>query len=158
MSKKLIAFLVLLVLVAGCAGKAPQKEKPVKLPHASQADPNGRLVFALLGEVSILNPILSTDTTSSAVEGAIFTGMTKINKHLEVIPDLARSWQVSKDGKVWTFYLRDDVKWHDGQPFTAEDVVFTFNSILNPKVNSVRRSDFIIDGVPIKFQALDKYT
>ncbi|MFC1568571.1 peptide-binding protein [Candidatus Margulisiibacteriota bacterium] len=158
MKRKLIAFLVLLIFIAGCAGKTPQKEKPVRLPHVSQADPNGRLIFALLGEVSILNPILSTDTTSSAVEGAIFTGMTKINKHLEVIPDLARSWKVSKDGKVWTFHLRKDVKWHDGQPFTAEDVVFTFNSILNPKVNSVRRSDFIIDGVPIKFQALDKYT
>ncbi|MFH1826715.1 MAG: peptide-binding protein [bacterium] len=136
----------------------PEKEKAIKLPNFSQADPNGKLIFSLLGEVSILNPILSTDTSSSAVEGTIFTGMTKVNEQLEVIPDLAKSWKVSKDGKVWTFHLRRDVKWHDGHGFDAEDVVFTFNSILNPKINSVRRSDYIIDGEPIKFQALDRYT
>ncbi|MFH1684648.1 MAG: peptide-binding protein [Candidatus Margulisiibacteriota bacterium] len=158
MQKRIAAFIILLIFVAGCAGPSSQKEKPIRLPHPSQADPNGRLVFSLLGEVSVLNPILSTDTASSAVEGTIFSGMTTINEKLEVVPDLAKSWKVSKDGKVWTFYLRKDVKWHDGHPFTAEDVVFTFNSILNPKVNSVRRSDYIIDGEPIRFKALDKYT
>ncbi|MFC1571099.1 peptide-binding protein [Candidatus Margulisiibacteriota bacterium] len=155
---KRIIYLLLLVFVFGCAGPGSQKEKPIKLPHVSQADLNGKIVFSLGGEVSVLNPILSTDTSSSAVEGTIFTGMTKINEQLEVIPDLAKSWKVSEDGKVWTFYLRKDVKWHDGQPFTAEDVVFTFNSILNTKVNSVRRSDYIIDGEPIKFKAPDKHT
>ena len=157
-ARRALAFLVLIIFLAGCAGKAPQGQKPVRLPHPSQADPNGKLIFSLLGEVSILNPILSTDTASSAVEGTIFSGLTRINEKLEVIPDLAKSWKVSKDGKIWTFYLRKDVKWHDGHPFTAEDVVFTFNSILNPKVNSVRRSDYIIDGKPIEFKALDKYT
>lgn len=158
MRKRIAAFLVLVSLLAGCAGPSSQKEKPVRLPSPLQADPNGKLVFALGGEVTVLNPILSTDTTSSAVEGTIFTGMTTINEKLEVVPDLAKSWQVSKDGKVWTFYLRKDVKWHDGHLFTADDVVFTFNAILNPKVNSVRRSDYIIDGIPIKFKAIDKYT
>lgn len=158
MHKKITAAVVLILFLAGCAGPVPQKEKAIKIPDASQADPNGKIVFTLGGEVSILNPILSTDTASSAVEGTVFTGMTKINEKLEVIPDLAESWKVSKDGKLWTFYLRKDVKWHDGSPFTAEDVVFTFDSILNPKVNSVRRSDYMIDGAPIKFKALDKYT
>jgi len=126
--------------------------------QALDYDPEGKLVFSLGGEVSVLNPILSTDTSSSAVEGVIFTGMTKINEKLEVIPDLAKSWTISKDGKLWTFYLRRDVKWHDGVEFTAEDVKFTFDSVLNPKVNSVRRSDFIIDGKPIQFKVIDKYT
>ncbi|KAF0133042.1 MAG: peptide/nickel transport system substrate-binding protein, partial [Candidatus Saganbacteria bacterium] len=121
-------------------------------------DPAGRLIFALGGEVSIINPILSSDTASGAVEGVIFTGMTKINEKLEVIPDLAKSWEVSKDGKTWAFHLRKDVLWHDGKPFTSKDVVFTFNSILNPKVNSVRRGDYLIDGEPIKFISIDKYT
>jgi peptide/nickel transport system substrate-binding protein len=158
LKKRCLAILVLLVFVSGCVGAGPLKEKPVRLPDISQADPNGKLVFSLGGEVSVLNPILSTDTSSSAVEGAIFTGLARVNEKLEIIPDLASSWKVSKDGKVWTFSLRRDVRWHDGHPFTAEDVVFTFNSILDPRVNSVRRSDYIIDGVPIKFRALDKYT
>jgi peptide/nickel transport system substrate-binding protein len=150
--------LVLVCFVFGCASPPSVTEKSLKLPNPAQADPNGKLVFSLGGEVSVLNPILSTDTSSSAVEGAIFSGLTKVNENLEVIPDLARSWQVSPDGKIWTFKLRQDVRWHDGYPFTADDVVFTFKSILNPKVNSVRRSDYIIDGQPISFQALDKYT
>lgn len=124
---------------------------------AGGIDSEGVLRFSLGGEVSILNPILSTDTASSAVEGAIFTGMVKVNEKLEMVPDLAERWTVSGDGKTWTFYLRKDVKWHDGSPFTADDVVFTFNSILNPKVNSVRRSDYIIDGRPIVFRAINKY-
>ncbi|OGC23836.1 hypothetical protein A3J90_00885 [candidate division WOR-1 bacterium RIFOXYC2_FULL_37_10] len=121
-------------------------------------DPNGKLVFSLGGEVSVLNPILSTDSSSSAVEGVIFSGLTKINESLEVVPDMAKSWTVSSDGKIWTFYLRRDIKWHDGVHFTAEDVKFTFDSILNPKVNSIRRSSYIIDGKPIKFNVINKYT
>jgi peptide/nickel transport system substrate-binding protein len=126
--------------------------------YAAGVDPNGVLRFSLGGEVSLLNPILSTDSVSSAVESAIFSGMVTFNEQLEPVPDLAQSWSVSRDGKRWTFKLRKDVKWHDGVPFTADDVVFTFNSILNPKVNSVRRSDYIIDGKPIVFTAVDKYT
>jgi len=121
-------------------------------------DPEGVLRFSLGGEVSLLNPILSTDTASSAVEAVIFNGLIKINENLEVVPDLAKSWEVSKDGRIWTFHLRKNVKWHDGHPFTAEDVKFTFDSILNPKVNSVRRGDFIIEGKPIEFKVIDKYT
>ncbi|MCU0641182.1 MAG: peptide-binding protein [Candidatus Margulisbacteria bacterium] len=121
-------------------------------------DPEGVLRFSLGGEVSLLNPILSTDNVSSAVESAIFSGLVTFNEQLEPVPDLAESWAVSKDGKVWTFKLRKDVKWHDGVPFTADDVVFTFKSILDPKVNSVRRSDYIIDGQPIVFSAPDQYT
>ena len=154
----LIGGLLLFIFLIGCAGPNQHIAKPIKLPNVSQADPNGKLVLSLGGEISVINPILSTDSSSSAIEGTIFTGMTTINESLEVIPDLARSWDASKDGKTWTFHLRSDVKWHDGQPFTADDVVFTYNSILNPKVNSVRRSDYIIDGAPIKFEALDKLT
>ena len=121
-------------------------------------DPNGRLVMSLGGEISVINPILSTDTTSSAIEGVIFTGLVKVDKNLNFIPDLAKSWKVSRNGLVWTFNLRKDVTWHDGKPFTADDVKFTFDTILNPKVNSVRRGDYIIDGKPIKFEVVDRYT
>lgn len=134
-----------LITLLGCA--AP-------MPHG-QTD---RLNFSLGGEITVLNPILSTDSVSAAVESAIFSGLITFNENLEPVPDLAKSWAVSSDGKVWTFKLRQDVKWHDGVPFTAADVIFTFNAILNPKVNSVRRSDYIIDGQPIVFSAPDKYT
>ena len=121
-------------------------------------DPNGRLVMSLGGEVSVMNPILSTDTTSSAIEGVIFSGLVKVNKDLDLVPDLAKDWSVSKNGLVWTFKLRHDARWHDGRPFTAEDAKFTFDTIMNPRVNSVRRGDYFIDGKPIKFRVVDKFT
>ncbi|MFH1761749.1 MAG: peptide-binding protein, partial [bacterium] len=157
--KKIYLLILLIILLFGCApaGKnaAPAK---IDLPLASQADPEGVLILSLGGEPSVINPILSLDTASSAIEGLIFNGLIRINSSLEVEPELALSWKVSEDGRIWTFYLRKDVYWHDGRPFTAQDVKFTFDSILNPKINSVRRSDYIIDGDPIIFKVIDKYT
>jgi peptide/nickel transport system substrate-binding protein len=147
-----------LLLLGGCDYSSSQLVKHApQLPDIKNMQPDGTLVLPLGGEVSILNPVLSTDSASSAVEGVIFSGLVKFNKHLEPIPDLAERWQVSPDGKVWTFYLRKNAVWHDGTPFTAADVKFTFDTILNPKVNSVRRSDYIINGIPIKFFADGPY-
>jgi len=150
---KMRQILCLILVCFALLGCSFQQQK-----HASRSiDKSGTLVLCLGGEISILNPILSSDSSSSSVEGPIFSGITKVSEDLEIIPDLARRWEVSPDGKTYTFYLRDDVKWHDGKPFTAHDAVFTFNSILDPKVNSVRRGDFIIEGAPIKFAAAGKY-
>ena len=61
----------------------------------------------------------------------------------QVEPSLAESWRHSLDGLTWTFHLRDDVKWHDGQPFTAHDVEFTFNRIIyNPDIPASSRPAF----------------
>ena len=157
--RRFVCILALVLLLSGCAPKTISLvNKAINLPPLSSADLNGRIIFALGGEPSLFNPILSSDSASSAVEGVIFSGMIRFNEKLEPEPDLATSWSVSPNGLVWTFHLRKGVKWHDGKPFTAEDVKFTFDSILNPKVNSVRRGDYIIDGKPIKFVVLDKYT
>jgi len=128
------------------------------LVFAIDYNQNGRLNLSLGGEISVINPILSTDTTSSAIEGVIFSGLVKVDKNLDFVPDMARSWKVSKNGLVWTFYLKRGIKWHDGAQLTAEDVKFTFDTIMNPKVNSVRRGDYFIDGKPIVFKVIDKYT
>ncbi len=140
--KKIILTGLLLALITGCSGRAER---------SGAIDETSVLTSALLGDVSILNPILASDTASSAVIGPVFSGLVKIDEDLKIIPDLARSWKASADGRTYTFYLRDDVKWHDGKIFTANDVKFTFDSILDPKVNSVRRGDYIINGKPIKW-------
>ena len=72
-----------------------------------------------------------------------------------VVPDLAESWDVDADSRVWTFYLRDDVVWHDGEPFTADDVVFTVETIRNPDVASRWSAAFVtLDTV----EAVDDHT
>lgn len=61
--------------------------------------------------------------------------------------DLARDWTVSEDGRTWTFYLRDDVTWHDGEPFTADDVRFTLELILSPDFAAIYGGQYtIIEG------------
>ena len=123
---------------------------------ASSPD-DGTLVLSLGAEPSMLNPILSTDSPSSSVNGYVFSGLLKVSPELELIPDLAQSYRVSEDGLEFIFTLKEQVTWHDGAPFTAEDVKFTYEKILDKTTNTVRRSDYIINGEPIKFIVLSKH-
>ena len=91
----------------------------------------GTLTFATISEPLTFNLALANDASSSGVLGYLFEGLTDISWLTgEPQPNLAESWDVSADGLTWTFYLRDDVVWHDGEPFTAADVEFTFNQII----------------------------
>lgn len=119
---------------------------------------NNVLTLRLAAEPTLLNPILSTDVYAAAVEGLLFSGLMRVNDELMMEPDMAERYTISPDGCTYLFYLKRNVLWHDGQPFTARDVVFTFDLILDPKTNTVRRSGFVIDGEPIKFEAVDDYT
>jgi len=77
------------------------------------------------------------------VNKALFNGLLRYSPvDWSPQPDLAERWEVSPDGLTWTFHLRDGVMWHDGQPFTADDVKFTMETYADPKVNSVLRGNF----------------
>jgi len=111
---------------------------------------NGTLIYHLSSEPGSLNPILSSDVASSKIEDVIFNGLFKVNDKLELVPDLLESYTVTNNNKSYVFTLKPNIKWHDGHPLTAEDVKFTFDKILDPKTNTVRRSGFIINGEEIK--------
>lgn len=91
----------------------------------------------------IFNPVLYEDQYDANVIGLVFNGLLRLNSKLEWEPDLAESYTISPDNKTVTFKLRKDVKWHDGQPFTARDVAFTFKTILHPKYPGVRAGDYM---------------
>src|ERR1700733_6064848 len=96
--------------------------------HASQGRFGGSLVLATPSDPKTFNDIVSTDAYSGAITAMLFEGLTTADPFtLKVIPNLAKSWDVSPDGLAWTFHLRQDVKWSDGVSFSADDVVFTFN-------------------------------
>ena len=120
----------------------------------------GTVHFILRGDPKTLNPALAQETTSTAVIGDLFLGLTKINlKTMKPEPELAQRWEVSEDGRVWTFYLRKDVRWSDGQPFTADDVVFTFNDVYyNEAIPSSTGDILRIKGKKIKVEKVDDYT
>ena len=76
-----------------------------------------------------------------------------------VKPGLADFWTNSPDGKTWTFNLRKNLRWSDGAPLTADDVVFTWNDVIyNPNIDNVTRDQFIIDGKKFKITKVDDLT
>lgn len=90
----------------------------------------------------VFQPILAEDQYDSQVNGLIFNGLLTADEHLAFVCDLCESYEVSEDSKVVTFTLRPDVKWHDGQPFTAADVAFTFRTMLHPDYTGMRTGNY----------------
>ena len=130
----------------------------------------GDLTIATISDPLTFNLAIATDSSSSGVLGYLFEGLTEtswLTDHVE--PALARSWETSEDGMTWTFHLRDDVQWHDGAPFTARDVEFTFNEIIyNDDIPASSRAAFnfrYLDEetgkwleAPMTVAAVDEYT
>ncbi len=111
-------------------------------------------------DVSTLLPIVTQDVPSSDVQGMIFESLVSINPDtLETVGLLAESWDVNADASVYTFYLRDGITWSDGEPFTADDVEFTYMTFMNPDTGSPRVSDLtsqidtmdVLDPLTIQF-------
>jgi peptide/nickel transport system substrate-binding protein len=115
----------------------------------------GTLIWGVSTKPTIINPNLSTHSVSASLVQLIFNGLVRWSPKGEIEPDLAKSWEISADGLVYTFYLRKGVRFHDGVECTADDVKFTFDKIIDPQLNSPFRSAFqLVD----KFEATDKYT
>ena len=106
--------------------------------------PGGALTIATISDPLTFNLAVSNDASSSGVLGYLFEGLTETSWLTDrVEPLLAESWERSDDGMTWTFHLRRDVTWHDGEPFTAHDVDFTFNRIVyNDDIPASSRSTF----------------
>lgn len=116
-----------------------------------------RLALALEADIKTLNPVLITDAYSSSVVGLMFTGMVGQNgKTGELEPELAEKWEFQNQGKEVVFTLRKNLKWSDGKPLTADDVVFTFEDVIyNPKIPSSSR-DVIRIGKEQKLAKIEK--
>ena len=85
-----------------------------------------------------MDPALSTDVPTGRAVAYIFDGLTRFTPDAQVVPGLAKSWDVTPDGLTYTFHLRSGVKFHDGQPFSAKNVLFTFQRVLDPKTKGGR--------------------
>ncbi|MEO8193164.1 MAG: ABC transporter substrate-binding protein [Gemmatimonadales bacterium] len=85
-----------------------------------------------------LDPALSTDVPTGRAVGYIFDGLVRFTPDAQVVPGLARSWDISTDGLTYTFHLRTGVKFHDGRPFKATNVINSFQRVLDPKTKGGR--------------------
>ncbi|OGP53308.1 MAG: peptide-binding protein [Deltaproteobacteria bacterium RBG_13_52_11] len=113
------------------------------------------IIVGSIGDASNLIPMLSSDSASHDISGLVYNGLVKYDKDLNLVGDLAERWEVSPDGLTITFHLRQGVRWHDGAPFTAEDILFGFRTITDPKTPTAYAGDYLEVK---RAEVLDKYT
>ena len=92
-------------------------------------------IFLLGGQPRTLDPAKTLGGPDGPL-GHIFSGLVMLDADLQVQPELAAGWEVSEDGRIYTFYLRQNVLFHDGRPFTAQDVIFSWERAANPDTGS----------------------
>ncbi len=153
MLKKINIFkaVFLLLFLFGCT----KREKKEEIKFEAQPCYGDIIIDVSIGDASYLNPVLATDTSSGTINNLVYNGLVKYDKDLNLIGDLAKSWKISEDKLVITFYLHENVKWHDGIPFTANDVKFTYEQLINPKVKTPYSSKF--EEVSV-VEVIDEYT
>ncbi len=129
-------------------------------PISSTAKYGGQLVLASTSDPKSFNAIVAQETSTTAITNLIFEGLTRTNGiTLQVEPNLAQSWDVSEDGLSWIFHLRPGVTWQDGEPFSADDIVFTFHDLIyNEKIPTSSRDAFTIEGKIFQVDKVDDLT
>jgi peptide/nickel transport system substrate-binding protein len=123
------------VILSGCGSEQQRPSIGVVAPIPVDAlvvdFPAGKfdstIVETLAGDLATVNPLVNETMAGSAVIGRILDGLITLDPHTgDVIPNLAKSWEISADNLQYTFHLRRGIHWSDGQPFTADDVLFTW--------------------------------
>ncbi|MFA5858911.1 MAG: peptide-binding protein [Elusimicrobiota bacterium] len=139
--------LILLIPLILCScGKSVDNDKIVSNDTLQKSVPayGDTYIESTIGDASYLNPLLATDSASAGVNNLVYNGLVKYDKDIKLVGDLAESWDVTSNGLVITFYLRKNVYWHDGVKFTAKDVVYTYNRLIDPKVRTPYGADFAL--------------
>tara|TARA_B100000959_G_scaffold185050_1_gene193439 strand:+ start:5332 stop:7008 length:1677 start_codon:yes stop_codon:yes gene_type:complete len=165
MTGRLLPVLFILLITISCHKTAEENSsKATNVPITSAAevttnpstkDYGDGYIDGSIGDASNLIPYLSADSASSSVQDKIYSSLIDFDKDLNIIPSLAKRWDISEDQRTITFHLRNDVKWHDNYPWTSADLVFQYEVMVNPEVPSAYKETFLlIDGV----SAPSKYT
>ena len=139
--KRLFLIPLYLVLLTACVQKA-------------ERNPN-TFVVSSIGDARRLNPVLANDTASATINDMVFNGLVKYDKDIRLVGDLAERWDISADGKTFTFHLRKGVLWHDGTEFTSADCLFTFQRLTDAKVATPYSSNYMD---VLRAEAPDRYT
>ncbi|OPY78013.1 MAG: Oligopeptide-binding protein AppA precursor [Syntrophorhabdus sp. PtaU1.Bin153] len=149
--KNLFSIIVIALLLVACSRTkdATRYDDPGKPAYGDT------IITGSIGEPSNLIPLLATDQPSHAVAGNIYNGLVKYDKDLNIVGDLAESWEISKDNLSIIFHLRKGVKWHDGRPFTAHDVMYTYKVTVDPKTPTAYAGDFLLVK---EAKVIDDYT
>lgn len=124
----------------------------------------GTYVEGLVGQPRFINPIYANSDVDRDLAELVFSGLMKFDEKMGIIPDLAKKYEIEEDGKVYKFYLKENVFWQDKTPLTANDVIFTIKTIQNPDYKSPIRANWIgveiekINDFAIKFSIKQSYS
>jgi len=161
-AKTILSVAILALALYGCGGNsrdlsaesAPKTSSPAA-PTSGQPVYGDMIVRGSIGDASVLLPILAMDSASFEITELIFNGLVKYDRDIRLTGDLAEKWEISDDKLTIRFFLRKDVKWQDGHPFTAKDVEYTYKAYVNPSTPTAYATDFL----KVKeFRVLDPYT
>jgi len=118
------------------------KETTVDIPQNG-----GSLVEGLVGTPRFINPILAISDTDRDLTTLVYSGLMRATPEGDIVPDLAKEYSISENGLTYTFILRDDITFHDGEPVTSADVAFTVHLAQTPDIKSPKRADW--EGVQV---------
>lgn len=138
-SKKLLALVVSAVMVlslAACGGDKGTEGEAAGTAYPGTADED-TYVVDFRAEPPELNSLLTSDVTSGDVLRMVISGLYRLDENDQPVPDLAEKTDISDDGCTYTMKLREDATWSNGEPVTAHDFVFAYQTICNPKTGSV---------------------
>ena len=142
---------------AATAAAKEEPQTPAEPPATAKVDekepadetPSGGVFRRLWSDPPTLDPHLSSDTTSAGIVVEIFSGLVALNTDLQLVPDIADSWDISQDGKVYTFHIRDNARFQDGSPITASDFKWSFERAANPDTASPVADTYLGDIVGV---------
>ena len=141
--KTLVWLLLLLLAVGMMAAGCASSDDAGDVSSSDTPTIGGRFVCATSGDPSNFSPILYSDTTSGLISDLVYEPLLSYNDKMALVNKLAESYEVSDDGLEWTFHLRQDVRFHDGEELTSEDVKFTYEAFLHPLYQGSRASNFV---------------
>ncbi len=128
-----------------CLSPASQFVSVTKYNHRSSTSQNLLRLYAQ--EPVTLDPALAGDANSTEIINKIFNGLVSLNKEMEVVPELAESWEASEDSLTYTFHLRDNIRFQDGTSITAQDFKYSIERATDPKTGSRVASSYMQDIV-----------
>lgn len=121
--------------------------------------PGGTITVAVRSDPKTLNPVLAVDESTREIIDCMNADLIHINRETQKTePALAKSWSISRDGKIFILHLRRGLEFSDGQPFTADDVVFSFQVYLDEKIHSPQRDLLVVGGKPVSVKKIDELT
>jgi ABC-type transport system substrate-binding protein len=140
---------VLLTLCFACAWTAWRwlQNNTEGLQPTQPSGASGGILRLAGEEPDTLDPALVTDSTSAEYVVQIFSGLVTLDERLQVVPDLAERWETSADGRTYTFYLREDVRFHDGRAIAADDLVYSLERACDPRTGSLVAGVYLADIV-----------